>query len=220
MLSLHLTTHRLHTLYTIVCACWFLSCQTFLRDILDGYFPAELQERFPDGVPFKPHDHRTQAYAAVSFPGTGHQVGGAIKPSSLVPTAATSGGRNVATLSGLSDGAQPPARSAASLLARLPESVVRNGKLIDIRGDIAGQLGGGSGGGASGKAPQFSVIDTEVVQGLKRNAAELASGATARPQTPADIATLQVRCNSDVHLRISLRRRRHISSSFLSVFVV
>jgi hypothetical protein len=87
----------------------------------------------------------------------------------------------------------------------LPESVVRNGKLIDIRGDIAGQLGGGSGGGASGKAPQFSVIDTEVVQGLKRNAAELASGATARPQTPADIATLQVRYNSDAHLRISLR---------------
>jgi hypothetical protein len=24
-----------------------------VRDILDGYFPSELQDRYPDGVPFK-----------------------------------------------------------------------------------------------------------------------------------------------------------------------
>lgn len=27
--------------------------QAFLRDILDGYFPSELQSRYPDGVPFQ-----------------------------------------------------------------------------------------------------------------------------------------------------------------------
>lgn len=26
---------------------------SFLRDILDGYFPSELQEAYPEGVPFK-----------------------------------------------------------------------------------------------------------------------------------------------------------------------
>ena len=26
--------------------------QQFIRDILDGFFPSELQKRFPDGVPF------------------------------------------------------------------------------------------------------------------------------------------------------------------------
>lgn len=25
---------------------------SFIRDILDGYFPSELQQEFPDGVPF------------------------------------------------------------------------------------------------------------------------------------------------------------------------
>ena len=28
------------------------STQQFLRDILDGFFPSELQKRFPNGVPF------------------------------------------------------------------------------------------------------------------------------------------------------------------------
>lgn len=26
--------------------------QQFVRDLLDGFFPSELQKRFPDGVPF------------------------------------------------------------------------------------------------------------------------------------------------------------------------
>lgn len=26
---------------------------SFLKDILDGYFPSELQEAYPEGVPFK-----------------------------------------------------------------------------------------------------------------------------------------------------------------------
>jgi hypothetical protein len=26
--------------------------QAFMQDVLDGYFPSELQKRYPDGVPF------------------------------------------------------------------------------------------------------------------------------------------------------------------------
>ena len=29
------------------------STQAFIQDILDGYFPSELQARYPDGVPFQ-----------------------------------------------------------------------------------------------------------------------------------------------------------------------
>lgn len=28
------------------------SAISFIRDILDGYFPSELQQEYPDGVPF------------------------------------------------------------------------------------------------------------------------------------------------------------------------
>lgn len=28
------------------------SAISFIRDILDGYFPSELQQKYPDGVPF------------------------------------------------------------------------------------------------------------------------------------------------------------------------
>lgn len=28
------------------------TARAFIRDILDGYFPSELQQEYPDGVPF------------------------------------------------------------------------------------------------------------------------------------------------------------------------
>ncbi|XP_032687011.1 uncharacterized protein LOC116851571 isoform X2 [Odontomachus brunneus] len=49
----------------------------FIRDILDGYFPSELQQEYPDGVPFMIEDHRTELYVADSagFPGQGYRLG-------------------------------------------------------------------------------------------------------------------------------------------------
>lgn len=34
---------------------WFL--QQCMQDLMDGYFPSELQERFPDGVPLEVRPH-------------------------------------------------------------------------------------------------------------------------------------------------------------------
>ncbi|XP_076239681.1 uncharacterized protein LOC143182528 [Calliopsis andreniformis] len=50
---------------------------SFLRDILDGYFPSELQQAYPNGVPFKVKDHRNQMYlgSSVDFPGQGYRLG-------------------------------------------------------------------------------------------------------------------------------------------------
>ncbi|XP_014605734.1 PREDICTED: uncharacterized protein LOC106787680 [Polistes canadensis] len=50
---------------------------SFIRDILDGYFPSELQETYPNGVPFKVENHRTEVYTndVNIFPGHGYRLG-------------------------------------------------------------------------------------------------------------------------------------------------
>ncbi|XP_018361357.1 PREDICTED: uncharacterized protein LOC108760072 isoform X2 [Trachymyrmex cornetzi] len=50
---------------------------SFIRDILDGYFPSELQQEYPDGVPFMIEDRRTELYIddSASFPGPGYRLG-------------------------------------------------------------------------------------------------------------------------------------------------
>ncbi|KAI4498291.1 hypothetical protein M0802_006777 [Mischocyttarus mexicanus] len=50
---------------------------SFIRDILDGYFPSELQESYPNGVPFKVENHREEVYAndVNIFPGHGYRLG-------------------------------------------------------------------------------------------------------------------------------------------------
>ncbi|KAB0400495.1 hypothetical protein E2I00_017396, partial [Balaenoptera physalus] len=54
------------------------STQRCLRDILDGFFPSELQRLYPDGVPFKVSDLRNQVYpenGLDAFPGESRVVG-------------------------------------------------------------------------------------------------------------------------------------------------
>ncbi|XP_015191325.1 PREDICTED: uncharacterized protein LOC107074419 isoform X2 [Polistes dominula] len=61
---------------------------SFIRDILDGYFPSELQEAYPNGVPFKViyffflfvspvENHRSEVYTndVNIFPGHGYRLG-------------------------------------------------------------------------------------------------------------------------------------------------
>ncbi|XP_030917887.1 UBX domain-containing protein 11 [Geospiza fortis] len=53
--------------------------QQCLQDIMDGYFPSELQPRYPDGVPLQVSDRRDVVFQKPdlpgSFPGLGHVVG-------------------------------------------------------------------------------------------------------------------------------------------------
>ncbi|TPX41524.1 hypothetical protein SeMB42_g05541 [Synchytrium endobioticum] len=72
------------------------STKMFMRDLLDGYFPFELKDQFPDGVPFDLRDYHTTFFddtpKYVPFSGTGHVVGysnddwlsGASRPTSAV----------------------------------------------------------------------------------------------------------------------------------------
>ncbi|XP_070260528.1 UBX domain-containing protein 11 isoform X1 [Myotis yumanensis] len=102
------------------------STQRCLRDILDGFFPAELQRLFPDGVPFKVSDLRNQVYPEHGldpFPGEGRVTGmqRIRKPSVMME--------------------HPGSRmTLEKFLNKLPKFVIRQGEVIDIRGPIRDAL--------------------------------------------------------------------------------
>ncbi|XP_061042929.1 UBX domain-containing protein 11 isoform X2 [Eubalaena glacialis] len=102
------------------------STQRCLRDILDGFFPSELQRLYPDGVPFKVSDLRNQVYpenGLDAFPGEGRVVGWQRirKPLDRME--------------------HPGSRmTAEKFLNRLPKFVIRQGEVIDIRGPIRDTL--------------------------------------------------------------------------------
>nr|XP_048296489.1 LOW QUALITY PROTEIN: UBX domain-containing protein 11-like [Myodes glareolus] len=101
------------------------STQRCLRDILDGFFPSELQRLYPDGVPFKVSDLRNQVFpedGLGSFPGEGRVVGRQKRRKDRVED--TSGSR----------------MTAEKFLNRLPKCVIRQGEVIDIRGPIRDAL--------------------------------------------------------------------------------
>uniref|UniRef100_A0A8C6XCM4 UBX domain-containing protein 11 n=1 Tax=Naja naja TaxID=35670 RepID=A0A8C6XCM4_NAJNA len=90
-----------------------------LRDIMDGFFPSELQSRYPNGVPFQVHlynvffqERKLPGY----FPGFGQAVGRS-KPSG-------------------------PKLTMEEFLNKLPKSLVRDGQVIDIREDLKKTLQG------------------------------------------------------------------------------
>uniref|UniRef100_A0A452QS42 UBX domain-containing protein 11 n=1 Tax=Ursus americanus TaxID=9643 RepID=A0A452QS42_URSAM len=102
------------------------STQRCLRDILDGFFPSELQRLYPDGVPFKVSDLRHQVYPENGldpFPGEGRVVGRQ-KSHKLLDRMEHAGSR----------------MTAEKFLNRLPKFVIRQGEVIDIRGPIRDTL--------------------------------------------------------------------------------
>ncbi|XP_073937020.1 UBX domain-containing protein 11 isoform X7 [Castor canadensis] len=103
------------------------STQRCLRDILDGFFPSELQRLYPDGVPFKVSDLRNQVYPEDGlgpFPGEGRVVGqqSMFKASDRV------------------EEYPGPSMTAEKFLNRLPKCVIRQGEVIDIRGPMRDSL--------------------------------------------------------------------------------
>uniref|UniRef100_A0A671W407 UBX domain-containing protein 11 n=1 Tax=Sparus aurata TaxID=8175 RepID=A0A671W407_SPAAU len=88
------------------------STQRCMQDLMAGYFPSELQGRFPDGVPFEvcfllpPWDR---------FPGEGQAVRGG-------------------------KGESGKKMSVDQFVNRLPKVIVKAGRVIDIRDSVRGAL--------------------------------------------------------------------------------
>jgi hypothetical protein len=122
------------------------SSQQLIKDLTDGYFPSELQHHYPHGVPLLISDQRDTIFRQRTvlghFPGSGNQLGGDKGPSRLLP--AGSELRTSPKPRGLRETSQLVGQRQLSLdqfLAKLPQSVVKGGRVLDIRAGIRETLG-------------------------------------------------------------------------------
>ncbi len=83
-----------------------------LKDVLDGYFPSALKQEFPDGIPIKVVD----------------------RTSETTSSAAAARG-NVHSFHDLEDKQAQPL-SKDKFLSKLPQTVIKNGKVIEIRSEV------------------------------------------------------------------------------------
>jgi uncharacterized coiled-coil protein SlyX len=145
-------------------------CETFCRDLLEGYFPYELKAEFPDGVVFNVTDKSSELYSK----------------SSEIPS-------NFKAFGGVGNrlGENHPAVGREKFLQSLPVSVISNGSVIDIRSDIAKLLNNGNN---NVKLSEKQLIETPTLILLREESNR--HSAASRPQTPRTIATLQVKLDT------------------------
>ncbi|XP_053397446.1 UBX domain-containing protein 11-like isoform X2 [Mercenaria mercenaria] len=178
--------------------------QSFMQDILDGYFPSELQARYPDGVPFHVTDKREVHFEdkrAEVFTGAGQTLGGETKPSRLVPTklqdskvSSTQTSEPVSEKRETTSEKPGPQITVEQFLQKLPRSVIRSGKVIDIRSSVGDTIHGGA-----KHQTDLTVIETDTVLEMKKRLEGEDSG---RPFTPRDITTLRVKSEDGNHTYI------------------
>ena len=125
-----------------------------LQDIMDGYFPSVLRADFPDGVAIRLVDRR----AALHRTEAGQR-----------PLANVKGLNNVGTAAG-------PA-SPKEFLKKLPATVIRNGKIVDVRAGVRDML---LGGGGNAKSLVATPVDSLLSQSTR-----FSTGPTARVAAPA-----------------------------------
>ena len=192
-----------------------------VQDFLDGYFPTELQTRYPEGVPFDARDMRSVFFkpkvGTDVFSGVGQALGGEVQPSRLLPTklgegkapapAQHGGGReerdrtkHATTSAGGPDDASvtsdPPFPRVGldQFLNHLPKSVVQQGKVIDIRRSVGKALTG-----QEERQPGVAVVETAVTRTIQKAISE---AKVDRPKTPRDITTLRIKSESGSHTYI------------------
>uniref|UniRef100_A0A3Q2UHQ0 UBX domain-containing protein 11 n=1 Tax=Fundulus heteroclitus TaxID=8078 RepID=A0A3Q2UHQ0_FUNHE len=152
------------------------STQQCMQDLMDGYFPSELEQRFPDGMPFEVHDRRDEEFLVRlpwdTYPGDGQAVCGQESTDSLGLVA----GRKLTT---------------DRFLSKLPKMVVKAGNVIHIRGSLRRTLQGSS----DAKSSSSEVlIDTPALQ------TAMARTQTTTPGKPAQgVLTLKLKSEDGNH---------------------
>ncbi|KAK3578076.1 hypothetical protein CHS0354_006725 [Potamilus streckersoni] len=174
--------------------------QQCIQDLTDGYFPSELQNRYPDGIPFNVIDKRNVHFKAnrpTIFTGAGQVLGGETKPSRLVPTNLDKDSQvqeqeldlNLEITSELPG----PQLTVEQFLNKLPRSVIKEGKIIDIRESIGETLKG-----PKESPTNVTLIETSVLQEMKKRL----ETTEKRPYTPRDITTLRIKSETGNHTYI------------------
>jgi hypothetical protein len=101
------------------------STKQVIQDLSDGYFPSELQHKYPDGIPFKLNDKRLETYQpsgplySDTFPGEGKALSNQATPN-------------------------PHSRSISidKFLSRIPKNIIKNGQVINIHEELTQTLTG------------------------------------------------------------------------------
>ncbi|XP_020504645.2 UBX domain-containing protein 11 isoform X1 [Labrus bergylta] len=159
------------------------STQQCMQDLMDGYFPAELQERFPDGVPFEVHDRRHEEFNSrlpwSQFPGEGQAVLGKRDESVNVVSSRLPGKK----------------LSIDQFLNKLPKVIVKAGRVIDVRDSLRTTLQGSS----DAQSSSMILIDTPALQVMKER---LQTFSTDRPLSALDDITLKVKTEDGNHTYI------------------
>ncbi|XP_028437235.1 UBX domain-containing protein 11 isoform X2 [Perca flavescens] len=158
------------------------STQRCMQDLMDGYFPSELQERFPDGVPFEVHDRRDEDFIVPwnNFPGKGQAVRGK-KDESLNAVSSPLPGKKM---------------SMDRFLSRLPKVVVKAGRVIDIRDSVRAALLDSS---DAQRSNSVILIDTPALQVIKKR---LQTTSPDRPSSARDVITLKMKSEDGNHTYI------------------
>ncbi|XP_056122240.1 UBX domain-containing protein 11 [Rhinichthys klamathensis goyatoka] len=156
------------------------TAQECMQDLMDGFFPSELQERFPNGVPLEVHDKRDEEFVVrrpwTEFPGRGQTIDGA---------RGQSVDRSEQTISTAPKQSQIPGKklSMEQFLQKLPETVVKAGKVISIRDSVKAHLQGFPDGA---KSYSTTTVETSALRALREREIDL---------TPSskDVTTLRVK---------------------------
>ena len=156
--------------------------RAFMEDILDGFFPSELQSKYPDGVPFELQARVGERYTP-AFSGTGRRTDGS---SVDAP-----------------DEERGPPVSVGDFLARIPNAVIRSGNVISVKADVAALLGTTP--GSPSATDGVIVVPTHVVRAIEEHAGDAESGSESeRPSTPKNVTTLRVKSSKHPTLLLKL----------------
>ncbi|XP_070564296.1 UBX domain-containing protein 11-like isoform X2 [Ptychodera flava] len=165
--------------------------QLCVQDLMDGYFPSELQTRYPEGIPMLVTDKRDVIFEDKRhkdhFPGTGQVLGGDHKPSVLLPTnldKSTNTKYESDKSSHVTSDIPVPKLTVDQFLSKLPKSVIKEGKVIDIRTSIGETFKSDKG------QANITVIDTPVLREMKER---VEKPSTKRPKSARDVTTLRIK---------------------------
>ncbi|XP_031708771.1 UBX domain-containing protein 11 [Anarrhichthys ocellatus] len=160
------------------------STQRCMQELMDGYFPSELQERFPDGVPFEVLDRRDQDFISRlpwnKFPGKGQATRGEKDESSNAVSSQLPGKK----------------LSTDQFLNRLPKVVVKAACVIDVRDSLRAVLQGSSDAQSSNSV---ILVDTPARQVIRER---LQTSSPDRPSSARDVITLKVKSEDGNHTYI------------------
>ena len=157
--------------------------RAFVRDLVDGYFPYEFKDTHPEGVPFRLIDKSDERHDAGfrAFTGEAARLDGA------EPRPSEARGAAPARLKPTAAGAViKPKPKTKAFLDKLPPTVIRAGKVVEVRAGVEAMLRGDDRGGDAGRTVLETTVSRECFRRLaEEDAAKTLAATEAKPGGPA-----------------------------------